>query len=500
MTVTTFDRLKITPILMSFLLLFTLIPHYTSGQSPVPGFGGETITEYNLNHTFEQIPSEVYSGGITIPIDQFVTNITLSIDVNLLTSEAFNSSVHFFHLILKAQNEDIVLEEYVLTTRTANFSVPVPEGSFDWQLEVNMTARGENDSNTTLTGDRFSIVVGVTSYYPPPLTMQCSPAIPIEVHSSSSPRTGTTYCTATNPTQYVEDVTITVTADGLAVAHPGLITVGAYDSTTFEVVVRGESGMLAGNRSVIIVARIISAGGIPIYEPAPISQNVTVVIQQYSRLRAISELDYFPMLPGHVLQTTLKIYNDGNAEDVFAVEVLGQDEWEKYGFRFDGLGNITLESFAPPENLQLNITMPDIEAFREMCVEVSILWSEQRPRPEGAKPICEGMNDIWYMDLRIHATSNYSIRTEGVPNYQSIMLTLAVSSYHCSSEQVQETVDTDGDGICDRDDNFPKTTAFQSYTEPKFIGLIAIIFVLLSLVLVRRKWGERPPGKELDGY
>ena len=77
----------------------------------------------------------------------------------------------------------------------------------------------------------------------PEINVACSPAsIPVEVYPGAT-RVGTTFCTATNPTQYTEKVRIQVTAGGLSFAAPGSVIVGAYDDAVFEVVVRGDDRM-----------------------------------------------------------------------------------------------------------------------------------------------------------------------------------------------------------------------------------------------------------------
>lgn len=232
----------------------------------------------------------------------------------------------------------------------------------------------------------------------PTVAVTCSPAaIPIEVYPGA-PRTGTTYCTATNPTQYVEDVTITVTAGGLAVAHPGLITVGAYDSTTFEVVVRGDNRMAEGSRTITIVARVTSASGVPCTTCPSVQSAVMATIMQFSRLRVEAEEPFRQLRPKVDYIFEFKVYNDGNAYDRFNVDIVNRDDLEEKDFQIV-LPTISteIEPQAPPDKMRVQIRTPKIQG-----------WSDD------------------YHQLQFRATSDYSVRTEGVANYQTQMVTIYV--------------------------------------------------------------------------
>ena len=88
-----------------------------------------------------------------------------------------------------------------------------------------------------------------------------------------------------------------MTAGGLAVAHPGLITVGAYDSSTFEVVVRGDNRMAEGSRSITITARVTSASGMPCTTCPSVQSSVMATIMQFSRLRVEAEEPFKQLRP-----------------------------------------------------------------------------------------------------------------------------------------------------------------------------------------------------------
>jgi len=232
----------------------------------------------------------------------------------------------------------------------------------------------------------------------PTVNVACSPAaIPIEVHPGAQ-RVGTTYCTATNPTQYVEEVNIQVTTGGLAAASPGSVTVGAYDSTTFEVVVRGENRQAEGSRTITITARVVSASGIPCTTCPSVSTQVMATIMQFSRLRVEAEEPFKQLRPKVDYIFEFKVYNDGNAYDRFNIEIANRDDLEEADFQIT-LPTISteIEPQAPADKVRVMIRTPKVQG-----------WSDT------------------YYQLQFRATSEYSVRTEGIPNYQTQMVTLYV--------------------------------------------------------------------------
>jgi hypothetical protein len=232
----------------------------------------------------------------------------------------------------------------------------------------------------------------------PTVSVACSPAaIPIEVHPGAQ-RTGTTYCTATNPTQYIEDVTITVTAGGLAVAYPGLITIGAYDSSTFEVVIRGDNRMAEGSRTITITARVVSASGMPCTTCPTVSSAVLATIMQFSRLRVEADEPFKQLRPNVDYIFEFKVYNDGNAYDRFNIDIVNRDDLEEKDFQITlPTMSTEIEPQAPADKMRVMLRTPKIQG-----------WTDE------------------YHQLQFRATSEYSVRTEGVPNYQTQMITIYV--------------------------------------------------------------------------
>ena len=281
----------------------------------------------------------------------------------------------------------------------------------------------------------------------PTISISCSPAaIPIEVHPGAQ-RTGTTYCTATNPTQYVEDVTITVTAGGLAVAHPGIVTVGAYDSATFEVVVRGDNRMAEGSRTITITARVTTASGVPCTTCPSVPSSVMATIMQFSRLRVEAEEPFKQLRPKVDYIFEFKVYNDGNAWDRFNIEVANRDDLESKDFQIT-LPTISteIEPQAPADKMRVMVRTPKIQG-----------WSDD------------------YHQLQFKATSEYSVRTEGVPNYQTQMVTLYVRGVYVPGFELLPSISMVALGAAflarrDRDEEVAEVTETLTTPDSPIIG------------------------------
>jgi hypothetical protein len=232
----------------------------------------------------------------------------------------------------------------------------------------------------------------------PDIGIVCSPAnFPIEVFPGAA-RTGTTYCTLNNPTAYSENVAITVTAGGLAYAAPGTVTVGAGQEVTFEVSVRGDQRMAEGQRTVSITARVDTATGVPCGTCTPKTTSVLVVIKQFSRLRVEADEPFKQLRPKVDYTFNFKVYNDGNAYDRFNIDVANREDLEDAGFQIS-LPQVSteIEAQAPPDNVRVIMRTPKVQ----------------------------GWSDIYYQ-LQFQATSDYSVRTEGIPNYQLQMVTIYI--------------------------------------------------------------------------
>lgn len=232
----------------------------------------------------------------------------------------------------------------------------------------------------------------------PDINILCSPsAIEIDVAPGDT-RIGTTYCDATNPTLYVEKVNIQVTSAGLTYSAPGSITVAAGDTTTFEVVVRGEDQMAEGSRQVTISARVDQANGAPCPTCTSQTTNLMVVVKQFAMLRVQADEPFKQLRPKVDYVFEFKIYNDGNNRDQFIIDVANRDELSDAGFQISlPEVNTWIESKAPPQKMRVMMRTPKKQG-----------WSDH------------------YYQLDFRSTSEHSIRSGGVLMQQTQMVTLYI--------------------------------------------------------------------------
>ncbi|MDP6323951.1 MAG: choice-of-anchor T family protein [Candidatus Thalassarchaeaceae archaeon] len=232
----------------------------------------------------------------------------------------------------------------------------------------------------------------------PDISLTCSPtAIEIDVAPGDT-RIGTTYCDAQNPTLYVEKVNIQITAAGLTYAAPGSITVAAGDTTTFEVVVRGEDQMAEGSRQVTISARVDQANGAPCPTCTSQTTSLVVVVKQFPMLRIQADEPFKQLRPKVDYIFEFGIYNDGNNRDQFIISVNNRDELADAGFQISlPEVNTWIESKAPPVKMRVMMRTPKKQG-----------WSDH------------------YYQLDFRTTSEHSIRSGGVEMSQTQMVTLYI--------------------------------------------------------------------------
>jgi hypothetical protein len=232
----------------------------------------------------------------------------------------------------------------------------------------------------------------------PDIDIQCSPsAVPMDVYPGAS-RTGTTFCTATNPTAYAEVVRITVTAGGLTYAAPGSITVPGGQDVTFEITVRGDQRMPEGSRTVSITGIVDSANGVPVQSSTPKTTSIMVIINQFSRLRVEAEEPFKQLRPKVDYVFEFSVFNDGNAYDRFSIEVANRDKLEDSDFQIS-LPQVSteIEAQAPADKMRVMVRTPKKQG-----------WSDE------------------YYQLQFKATSEFSLRSEGIANYQTQMVTIYI--------------------------------------------------------------------------
>ena len=240
-------------------------------------------------------------------------------------------------------------------------------------------------------------VAAVQAQTSPDVSLTCDQPQPIEVYPGAT-RTTIIYCTLTNPTTFSEKVELTYQSGVVAVAGPGSATVPPGD-TSFQVAVRADLRMPEGQQVVTITATVTQWNGAPVSGAAsPTEAKVLTVFKQFSRLRVGSDEAFIQLRPKVDYQLVFQVYNDGNARDKFNIEIQNYDELRDEGFQLSlPLISQEIDSLAPPELFRVQMRTPKNQG-----------WTDQ------------------YYNLQFKATSEYSVRTEGVPNYQVQVMTIYI--------------------------------------------------------------------------
>ena len=139
------------------------------------------------------------------------------------------------------------------------------------------------------------------------------------------------------------------------------------------------------------------ANGIPVTSE-PSAANSMVIIRQFSRLRVASEVAFLQLRPKVDYNLVFDVYNDGNAMDRFNIAIENHDDLNDEGFQLSiPLVSVEIESMAPPEKIRVQMRTPKNQG-----------WTDK------------------YFSLQFKATSEYSVRTEGMPNYQIQTMTIYI--------------------------------------------------------------------------
>lgn len=240
-------------------------------------------------------------------------------------------------------------------------------------------------------------VAAVQAQTSPDVSLTCDQPQPIDVYPGAT-RTTIIYCTLSNPTTLSEKVELTYQSGIIAVAGPGSATVPPGD-TSFQVSARADLRQPEGQQVVTITATVTQWGGTPVSGvSSPTEAKVMTVFKQFSRLRVGSELAFLQLRPKVDYTLIFDVYNDGNARDKFNVEIQNYDELNDEGFQLSlPLVSQEIESLAPPEKFRVQMRTPKNQG-----------WTDK------------------YYSLQFKATSEYSVRTEGIPNYQLQVMTIYI--------------------------------------------------------------------------
>ena len=243
----------------------------------------------------------------------------------------------------------------------------------------------------------WSGVAAVQAQTSPDVSLTCDQPAPIEVYPGAL-RSTIIYCPLTTPTTFSEKVDLTYQQGIISVAGPGSATVPPGD-TSFQVAARADLRQPEGQQVVTITATVTQWNGAPVTAAtSPTEAKVMTVFKQFSRLRVGAELAFIQLRPKVDYTLVFDVYNDGNARDKFNVEIQNYDEMVDEGFQLSlPLISQEIDSLAPPEKFRVQMRTPKNQG-----------WTDK------------------YFSLQFKATSEYSVRSEGVPNYQIQVMTIYI--------------------------------------------------------------------------
>ena len=230
----------------------------------------------------------------------------------------------------------------------------------------------------------------------PDIVLTCDQPQPIDVNPGAT-RSGIINCRIENPTVHQEKVRIQIQAGVLAFSGPATLSIGGGSEVSFQVMVRAELRAPEGQHQVTVSAEVTMANGIPVTSE-PSAANSMVIIRQFSRLRVASEVAFLQLRPKVDYNLVFDVYIDGNALDRFNIAIENYDDLNDEGFQLSiPLVSVEIESMAPPEKIRVQMRTPKNQG-----------WTDK------------------YFSLQFKATSEYSVRTEGIPNYQIQTMTIYI--------------------------------------------------------------------------
>jgi len=246
----------------------------------------------------------------------------------------------------------------------------------------------------------------------PAVELTCSPgAISIDVYPGAT-RIGYTTCTVSNPSVHYEEININYQAGPLVISGIGSVSLGPGSEEEFQVHVRADAEMDEGQIQVQITAYVDTVNGVPSPTQADSQVNVLAIIKQFSRLRVEAEDPLVTMGVGEEMTISFLVYNDGNAMDRFLLEVWLRDDLEDAGWVvLMSPTKVQVESRGPPERVRITLEAPDDTTYLE-----------------GGTSTSNGTTEYWY-SVGLKVTSEFSVRSEGVPNYHTETSVITLQEY-----------------------------------------------------------------------
>lgn len=246
----------------------------------------------------------------------------------------------------------------------------------------------------------------------PAVELSCSPAsIPIDVYPGAT-RIGYTTCTVSNPSVHYEEIGINYQAGALAVSGIGSVSLGPGLEEEFQVQVHADVQMAEGQHQVLITANVESVNGVPPPTVADSQVKAMAVINQFARLRVEAEAPLVTMEMGEEMTISFLVYNDGNAEDTFLLELDFMDELNDAGWvALISPTKVQIEPRSPPERVRITLDAPDDTTYLE-----------------GGTSTSNGTTEYWY-SVGLKATSEFSLRGTGYPIFEFATSAITLQEY-----------------------------------------------------------------------
>lgn len=210
--------------------------------------------------------------------------------------------------------------------------------------------------------------------------LQCEERTEIDVAPWATP-SASYVCTVTNESVYQEKIDISVTSDGLVVAHPGSITLSAGAEETFTVSVQADTGMRAQSRQNVVQVQVVEINGVPPPNVAAADSTIIVDILQYGQAEVEEDMTVFQAKKGlGVVEAEAILTNAGNDVDDVCVT------FEVRSWTWDGGASPAIETgescvrldSGTQERARAQVSIPDDVGRRgdERIVLDVVAWSQ----------------------------------------------------------------------------------------------------------------------------
>ena len=251
----------------------------------------------------------------------------------------------------------------------------------------------------------------------PDVSITCDGAVAIQVYPGAT-LTGHANCIVSNPNSYQETIEIQVQADGLAVSHPGSITLGPNGEEEFVVTVKANQGMPMSTRTLNVKATVTEAMGVPPPNTAESEANMIVNIMQYSGLQVEAVESLITLQTKVDYNLEFRVYNLGNGMDRFLLAV-----------EYDSLRVL--------ENAGFSISLPMVKVeIQSMVAPMTVRVIMRTPTGYEDWPInSEGQHEMTF-ELDFIATSDFSCKNEGNCLTETVTTTITVFAEASESDKI----------------------------------------------------------------